>query len=192
MEVAVSIETQTKISLISKALILIGETPLQSLTDDRYGATVGSNLFEMLLENELQGNPWRFSMKKAALSRLVVTPLNQYAYAYQIPADCLLVRHVYPRIHYEIFGDRIYTDHTSVELDYQFKPDVTEMPAYFATLMVYALARDMVKPITESDTGVKTFAAKYVMQRDRAMYADAQARPATMIQDSPFTDFRNP
>ena len=188
MEVAVSIETQTKIGLISKALILIGETPLQSLTDDRYGATVGSNLFEMLLENELQSNPWRFSMKKAALSRLVVTPLNQYAYAYQIPADCLLVRHVYPRIHYEIFGDRIYTDHTSLRILGRGVGTWT----YFATLMVYALARDMVKPITESDTGVKTFAAKYVMQRDRAMYADAQARPATMIQDSPFTDFRNP
>lgn len=187
-----SIETQTKIGLISKALILIGEKPLESLSDDRYGATVGSNLFELLYENELQSNPWRFSVKKSALSRLVVTPLNQYAYAYQIPADCLLVRHVYPRTYYEIFGDRIYTDATSVEMDYQFKPDITAVPAYFSTLMVYALARDMVKPITESDTGVKTFAAKYVMQRDRAMYADAQARPATPIQDSPFTDFRHP
>lgn len=187
-----AIETQTKIKIISDALILVGEKPLQSLSDDRYGATVGSNLFERTYENELQSNPWRFSMKKAALSRLVVTPLNQYAYAYQIPADCLLVRHVYPRTYYEIFGDRIYTDATSVELDYQFKPDITAVPAYFSTLMVYALARDMVKPITESDTGVKTFAAKYVMQRDRAMYADAQARPATPIQDSPFTDFRHP
>ena len=187
-----SIEASTKIGLISRALILVGEKPLQSLSDDRYGAVVGANLFEMLYENELQGNPWRFSMKKAALSRLVVTPLNQYAYAYQIPSDCLLVRHVYPRGQYEIFGDRIYSDATSVELDYQFKPDITAVPAYFSTLLVYALARDMVKPITESDTGVKTFAAKYVMQRDRAMYADAQARPATMVQDSPFTDFRNP
>ncbi len=187
-----SIETQTKIGLISKALILIGETPLQSLSDDRYGATVGSNLFELIYENELQSNPWRFSMKKAALARLVATPLNQYAYAYQIPTDCLLARHVYPRSKYEIFGDRIYTDHTSVELDYQFKPDITAVPAYFSMLMIYALARDMVSPITESDTGVKTFAAKYVPQRDRAMYADAQARPPTMVQDSPFTDSRNP
>lgn len=185
-----SIETQTKISLISKALILLGEKPLESLTDDRYGATVGANLFELIYENELQSNPWRFSVKKAALSRLVATPLNQYAYAYQIPSDCLLVRHVYPRSHYEIFGDRIYSDATSVELDYQFKPDVTAVPAYFSSLLVYALARDMVQPITESDTGVKIFAAKYVSQRDRAMYADAQARPATTVQDSPFTDVR--
>lgn len=185
-----SIETSTKIGLISKALILIGEKPLQSLSDDRYGATVGSNLFELIYENELQSNPWRFSMKKVALSRLVATPLNQFAYAYQLPSDCLLPRHVYPRGQYEIYGDRLYSDASSVELDYQFKPEITAVPAYFATLMVYALARDMVKPITESDSGVKTFAAKYVMQRDRAMYADAQARPATPVQDNPFTDVR--
>lgn len=190
METALSIETQTKIGLLSKALILIGETPLESLSDDRYGATVGSNLFELIYENELQSNPWRFSMKKVALSRLVVTPLNQYAYAYQLPSDCLLLRHVYPRSRYEVYGDRIYSDATTVEVDYQFKPDVTAVPAYFSTLLVYALARDMVKPITESDTGVKTFAAKYVMQRDRAMYADAQSRPATPVQDNPFIDVR--
>lgn len=186
-----SIETSTKIGLISKALVLIGEKPLQSLSDDRYGATVGSSLFELLYEGELQSNPWRFSMKKAALSRLVVTPLNQYAYAYQLPSDCLLLRHVYPRGLYEVYGDRVYTNATSVEVDYQFKPEITAVPAYFATLMVYALARDMVKPITESDSGVKTFAAKYVLQRDRAMYADAQARPATPVQDNPFTDVRH-
>ena len=185
-----ALESNTKIGLISKALVLIGETPLISLSDDRYGATVGSNLFEILYENELSSNPWRFSMKKAALAQLVATPLNQFAYAYQIPADCLLPRHVYPATSYEIYGDRIYTNNTSVELDYQFKPEVTAIPSYFATLMIYALARDMVKPITESDTAVNVFAQKYAIQRDRALYADAQGRPATMVIDSPFTDVR--
>ena len=181
-----AIEASSKIDLISKALILCGETPLTALTDNRYGATVGSNLFELIYENELQSNPWRFSMKKAALSRLVSTPLNQYTYAYQIPVDCLLPRHVYPAQEYEIFGDRVYSDASEVELDYQFKPEVTSCPAYFATLMTYALARDMVKPITESDTAVKVMQSKYVLQRDRAMYADAQARPAKSIQYNPF------
>lgn len=185
-----SIETQTKIGLISKALVLLGEKPLTSLTEDRYGATVGSNLFDLIYENELQSNPWRFSMKKRALSRLVDTPLNQYAYAYQIPTDCLLVRHVYPRTQYEIYGGRLYTDATTVELDYQFKPEVSALPAYFSTLLTYALARDMVKPITESEDAVRIFQGKYVLQRDRAMYADAQGRPAVPIQDSPFTDVR--
>jgi hypothetical protein len=181
-----AIETPSKIGLISKALILCGEKPLTSLSDDRYGATVGAGLFEMLYESELQSNPWRFSMKKAALSRLNVTPVNQYAYAYQIPVDCLLVRHVYPTSDYEIFGDRLYSDASTVELDYQFKPDVSDIPAHFALLLTYSLARDMVKPLTESEPAVRTMAAKYSRQRDVAMYADAQGRPATTIQYNPF------
>lgn len=185
-----AIETNTKIGLLSKALISLGEKPLISLTDNRYGATVGSALFETIYENELQSHPWRFAMKKAALSRLVVTPLNQYQYAYQIPTDCLMPSHVYPAADYEIFGDRIYTNNPTVELDYRFKPEITAVPAYFAMLMVYALGRDMANPVTSSLDTVTKYEQKYNRQRGLALYADAQGRPNVQVQDSPFTDVR--
>lgn len=185
-----SIETQTKIGLISKALILVGEKPLSSLNDDRYGATVGANLFEIIYENELQSNRWRFACTKRALSQLVAAPLNEWAYAYQLPTDMLLPIGVYPRAPYEIYASHLYTDQASVELDYMFKPEISAVPAYFGQLMVYALARDMVKSITESDTAMNLFAEKYRWQRDRAMFADAQGRPNSAIIDSPFTDAR--
>lgn len=185
-----AIKTNTKIGLISKALILLGEEPANSLSDDRYGVTVGSNLFELIYENELQSNPWRFCAAKKACSRINTTPLNEYRYVHQIPTDCLLLRHVYPNTDYEVYGDRIYSNNLTVEIDYTFKPEVTAVPAYFATLLTYALARDMIKPITEGANGVEIMQKKYVMQRDRAMYADAQARPPRRIQDSPFTDVR--
>lgn len=185
-----SIETQSKISLISKALILCGEEPLNALSDDRYGATVGSNLFELLYENELQSNRWRFAMKKGTCSRLNVTPLNEYQYAYQLPSDLLLLVGVYPRTNYEMYGDRIYSNNSSCEIEYMFKPAISQCPSYFNTLMVYALARDMIKPITESDNAVTLMARKYVQQRDRSLFADAQARPNRVVADSPFTDVR--
>lgn len=182
--------TYAKIDLISKALILCGETPLTALSDNRYGATVGSNLFDLLYETELQSNRWRFSCNKKSLSRLNVTPLNEWRYAYQLPSDMLLPLGTFPRQNYEIYGDRIYTDNTSVDLEYQFKPEITQIPAYFNLMMVYALARDMVKPITESDSAVQIMNQKYVAQRNRAMFADAQGRPNKPIVDSPFTDVR--
>lgn len=185
-----SIEAQTKIGLISKALILCSETVLSSLSDDRYGAQVGSNLFEMILENELQSNPWRFCAKKAALSRLNVTLLNQFKYAFQIPSDCLLPRFVYPATTYEIYGDRVYANQLTVEMDYTFKPEIAAIPAYFSMLLTYALARDMIKPITSDKGAAQIMQQKYVLQRDRAMYADAQGRPASSVADSPFVNVR--
>ena len=141
-----AIETQSKIGLISKALLVCQEHATDSTNNERYGVEVAKNLFEIIYENELQTNPWRFNMKKASLSRLNVEPVNQYKYVFQIPVDCLLHRFVYPPTDYEVYGDRIYANQTSIDLDYQFKPDVDKCPAYFALLMVYPLAKDMIQP----------------------------------------------
>ncbi len=185
-----AIETPSKIGLISKALILCGEPPLTSLNDDRYGATVGAEMFEMLYEAELQSNRWRFSMKKGALSRLVDTPLNEWRYAYQMPTDILLLVGMTCPQPYEIYGTHLYTNAETVEIEYQFKPEVPALPAYFALLMTYVLAKDMVSPITENADKHRMMQMKYLPQRDRALFADAQARPARPIYSSPFTDVR--
>lgn len=186
-----SIETNSKIDIISKALILCGEKPLQSLSDNRYGATVGSGLFEMLYENEIQSNLWRFATTKDSLSQLVAAPLNQWQYAYQLPTDMLLPIGIYPvDLNYEIYAKHLYTDRSSVEMDFLFKPEVTAIPAYFATLMTFVLAQHMIKPITESDQAVQVMTKKYNVQRNIALWADAQGRPAKRVVHSPFTDIR--
>ncbi len=187
-----AIETNSKIDLISKALILCGENPLTSLDDDRYGATVGANLFEMLYENELQSNRWRFAMTKVALGQLVAAPLNQWQFAYQLPADMPLPIGVYPvDLSYEIYADHLYSNRSSIELDYTFKPVVTKVPAYFATLMTFSLARHFYNPLTEgSATKTQLMVDRYDIQRGIAMYADAQGRPAKPVAHSPFTDAR--
>lgn len=185
-----AIETPTKIGILSDALVLLGEKPLETLTDNRYGATVGSNLFELIYENELQSNNWRFASDKAALAQLVAVPLNEWSYAYQLPTNLLNVVGVYPQTPYEIYATKIFTNASSFEIDYIFKPEVSALPAFFALLLTYALARDMVKPITESDNGVAVFEEKYIRQRDRALFADAQGRPNRGIVHSPFTAVR--
>ena len=186
-----SIETNSKIDLISKALILCGEEPLNSLSDNRYGSTVGSGLFEMLYENEIQSNRWRFAMAKVALSKLVAVPLNQWKNVFQLPPNMLLPIGMFPAdLNYEIYAKHLYTDRETVELDYMFKPEVTSIPAYFATLMTFALAQHMIKPITESDNAVAIMEKKYNKQRGIAMYADAQGRPAKATFSDPFVNIR--
>lgn len=184
------IETPTKIGIISNALILLGEKPLNALNDNRYGATVGANLFEMIYENELQSNRWRFAMAKVALSKLTNVPLNEWQFAYQLPAEMLLPIGVFPICDYEIYAEHLYTDAASVALDMMFKPAVGDIPAYFATLLTYRLARDMAKPITESGTTGDRWGRDYVEQRNVALFADAQGRPSKPVYRSPFTDVR--
>jgi hypothetical protein len=198
------IVSQTKLSWISAALVLCGEKPLNSLTDARYGSSVGAAIFDMSYEEELQSNRWRFACKKAALAQVNVTPPNEWMYCFQLPTDMLLPIGFWgtgPDRSYEIYSDKIYTNITSnpgpinsttpvLTFDYMFKPDPSTVPSYFSLLMVYKLARDFIKPITESDTAASAMDVKYNRQRGRALYADAQGRPNRPVQHNPFVMVR--
>ncbi len=184
------IETPTKIKIISNALICLGENPASSLTEDRYGVTLGANLFEQVYEAELVGNRWRFSCTKVQLAQLVDEPLNEWQHAYQLPTDMLLPIGVYPSCSYEIYGDHLYANNSTIELDYQFKPEITDVPSYFTLLMVYAMAMNMAKPVTESDAHAAKWQNLYLGQRQRAMYADAQGRPNKPFRSNPFVNAR--
>ncbi len=204
MTAAVPIITQTKLSMLSAALVLCGEKPMNSLTDPRYGAAVGAALFDMTYENELQSNRWRFACKKAQLARVNTAPPNEWMYCFQLPTDMLLpigIWGVGPDKTYEIYGNVIYTNITSnpgpnnatapvLTFDYLFKPDPATVPSYFSLLVTYALAKDMIKPITEGSQSTPLMTQKYIMQRDRAMYADAQGRPNRNLQHNPFVQVR--
>jgi hypothetical protein len=186
-----AIVTNSRISIISTGLLLLGEKPLTALNDNRYGATVGVGLFDLLFEDEIQSNTWRFAHTKKSLSRLVAEPLNQYKYSFLIPPDCLVPSHVWPRADYEIFGRHLWTNQSAVDLDYRFKPEIAEVPAYFALLLSYRLAYNMVNPVTEGAASkVEIMKRLYDVQRARAQFADAQGRPSKPIQDNPFTDVR--
>jgi hypothetical protein len=102
---------------------------------------------------------------------------------------------------YDIYGNVIYTNITSnpgpinstvplLTFDYMFKADPTTVPSYFSLLMTYALARDMIKPITESDTAASAMNVRYNQQRARAQFIDAQGRPNRPIQHNPFVMIR--
>jgi hypothetical protein len=204
MTAAVPIVTQTKLSWISAALVLCGEKPLNSLTDPRYGAAVGAAIFDMVYENELQSNRWRFACKKAQLAQVNVVPPNEWQYVFQLPTDMLLpigLWGVNPDRSYEIYSDKIYTNTTFnpgasnssapvLTFDYMFKPDPSSVPSYFSLLVTYALAKDMIKPITESDGAASAMQTKYGIQRNRAMFADAQGRPNRRMQSNPFVSAR--
>lgn len=204
MAAASPIVTQTKLSLISAAVVLCGEKPMNSLTDNRYAAAVGAAMFDMVYENEVQGNRWRFACKKAQLSQVNTTPPNEWQYCFQLPTDMLLPIGFFAAgidRTYEIYSNVIYTNIKSnpgpinatapvLTFDYMFKPDPATVPSYFSLLVTYALAKDMIKPITDSDSAQVRMEQKYNVQRSKAMFNDAQGRPNRPLQHNPFTSVR--
>ncbi len=195
---------QTKLSMLSAAMVLTGEKPLNSLTDQRYGAAVGAALFDVVYENELQSNRWRFACTKTALTQLNNSPPNEWQFCFQLPSDMLLPIGFYgigPDRTYEIYGNVIYTNITSnpgplnsstpiLTFDYMFKPDPATVPSYFSLLVILALTKHMVKPISDSDSAQTKAEQAYNQQRSKAMFIDAQGRPNRPLQHNPFVQIR--
>ena len=174
-----SVINNTSIDIASKALLLIGEAPISSFTEDSTAALIASNLYETAYESLLTLHPWRFASNKATLSRLTATPINQWKYGYQLPTDFLVAQHIDANNdNYQIYGDKLYSDNTSIILDYTYKPDESFLPAYFTELLELRLAAVFAIPITESATRGDYYAALSEKQLSRSKTIDSQATPS--------------
>jgi hypothetical protein len=175
----------TKISMCSNALLLIGHGTISSFTEGGAGALVASNLYDSSYENLLTLHRWRFASGKVSLSRLTATPLNEWDYAFQLPANYMLINRVIPQSDYEIFEDKIYSNQQTLDLDYVYKPAESELPAYFVKLVEYYLASQFSVPVTDNSTKGQLYDGMYQNQLRQAKFADASSRPPDAIASTP-------
>ena len=74
----------SKFDIVSQALLLIGEAPINSF-DEGVSGVVASNLYDTTRDSLLTATRWRFAAGKASLSKLTATPLNEWNTAFLLP-----------------------------------------------------------------------------------------------------------
>lgn len=182
----------SKIDLISNALILIGDTPINSITGNDRRQQVASNLYDNIVKAELSKFRWGFARRKAQLSLTTDAVVDsEYRSIYQLPTDMLFLIKIKPSVDYQIYGDKLYCNLSqALYCDYIADVAESEWPIYFSKLIEYALASDFATSIRDSSTIVAEMNAKYVNQSRMARSIDSQQHPQTPIVSSPFTDVR--
>lgn len=182
----------SKIDLISNALILIGDLPINTLVGNSRAQTVAANLYGNIVKNELSKHRWGFARRKAQLSLLVAKPIdNDFQSAYQLPTDLITLIKLNPAVNYQIYGDLVYTN-LSQQLFCDYIADIaeTEWPVYFSKMIEYALARDFASSIRDSAASADRMAAEYLNASRMARYTDSQQHPQTPIVSKPFVTVR--
>lgn len=182
----------SQLAIVNLALELLGDTPLSSLTANRLAAEVATRTYDTALDTALQRGYWRWATTKEALSLLVTAPLNEWTYAYQIPATCRRLVRVYPDSSYEIYGDQVYSNTSDLAADFVARTATTEgiMPAYFAWYAAHELAVFMAPPLTGSREIQRDAETKRMAALPQALAIDAQQRPNQQFRHSPFVDAR--
>ncbi len=150
----------TKLSICSDTLIMLGASPLSSFSEGTDAAQICDRLYDDMLEQLICKYPWSFSLKKVQLARLVDSPASEWTHAYALPSDLIGsgARALFTTASagaspqttgWEVYGNQIFTDFEEVHIDYQHKPDESVMPGYFVQLIKYYLAYHIAEPVTD-------------------------------------------
>ena len=198
----------TKLSICSDALIMLGAAPLSSFATGTDEAQVADRLYDDVRDTLLMQYPYSWSVKKVQLGRLASTPINEWKYTYALPGDILgNPKAVFntssvgstSRREFEIYNLGLYTNYESIWIDYQFRPSPVVFPPYFVRLLKMALAAEFAEPITDQITKAdyyhqKAYGAPAENMRGGlvrvAINIDGADRPAQQIQEFPISDIR--
>lgn len=152
----------TKLSICSDALIMLGASPLSSFSEGTDSAQITDRLYDDIRDSTLGMYPWSFSFKKTQLNRTNNTPVNEFKYEYQLPGDRINnVRAVFisgssgarpVQYGWEILGDKLLSSQEQIFVDYQYPTPEGEMPTYFVQLLKYMLAFNIAETVTDQIT----------------------------------------
>lgn len=173
-----------KVSVISRAFTLLGQSPINALSPDNDIHIAVSELYETELRDLLTMNPWRFALTIQELNKLsAVPPIDLWAYQYQISSipEVMKINRVYPLSPYAIYQDKIYSNLTALKLEYIFKPESGKFPEYFTVALIYLLAAKMAILITQNANLASFFEAQSEKKIDSALAIDAQQMPNIVI-----------
>lgn len=191
----------TGVSICSDALLLIGAKAISSFNDGTDESSVCDRLYPDIRDSTLVMYPWSFGMKKVQLAQLITTPTTYWRFEYQLPGDKLAnPRAVYNssaqgspvQKDWEIQGDKLLTNLTSVYIDYQFSVPEYAMPQYFVQLLKYMVAWHIAETVTEQQdkaTKWQRVATGDISENGRggffrtAAQIDGQNNPVRIIED---------
>jgi hypothetical protein len=141
--------------IANDALGRLGIPPIMSLDDNAKQAQYAKRFFDQTRDEVLAMHSWNFSIRRAALSQLATPPLYEWAFAYQLPTDCIRIVQLnnYDPARalefYVVEGGQLHTDAPSAEIRYISRvTDPTLYPPVFAEALSIKLAAKLSAPLT--------------------------------------------
>lgn len=199
--------TTTNIDIASLALTTIRANTISSLTEGTEEADIVTIYYDTFIEYIFSKYPWTFALEKRQLNRNATAPVNEFTYAYDIPAEALKVFACYdsgqpgarPFQRWRRIGNQIHTDEPTLYAEYTVYVAENYWSGTFKKYAYHALAEMIAMPVTD-DQGtydmMKTIAHGTPAEAGRGgLFAEAAAEdskgtPPEEIVDNPIIGAR--
>lgn len=164
------------VSICNLALVGLGCNQISSLTEDSEEARKCNAVYSNLRDQELESFPWSFATKRVQLAQLDVTPIFEFAYAFQIPSDCLRTLNIDTTSYsYRIEEDRMLTSYATPMIKYIARiTDANKFTQGFTKLLVARIQLELSFGITGSKTQYDVLQKNYDKKSASAKVADLQ------------------
>ncbi len=184
--------SQSEVSICNLAMTRLGTSRIESLSDNNENAIKCNAVYSFIRDNMIANHNWNFALKEAELSVLVETPeLDDWAYKFQLPTDCLrVVRYEYDP-EYRVVADTIYSNYGTCKIEYVAQiTDPTKFPPFFATALGGEIASELAFGITQNAAAAKGAALKAKKEIADAKWSDSQEGLGINRVGSSFIDAR--
>jgi hypothetical protein len=182
-------------SVINEALRLIGSSQitLQASASSPVNS-LASAVFTSVLRLVLAEHPWGFAMKYYELSLLSTAPLIGYAYAYQVPSDCVRIYDClatpfissintdvvpitdYPKATFELVGGSIYTNASPCYARYTQTDCESYAHEPFIETLSIRIAIELSQSLASGGVNVQSLEQRYVYILESAKNFDVNTQ----------------
>jgi hypothetical protein len=155
-----------KVTIINRALTILGAEPINDITDTTLEANVANRIYDESRQSILAERLWTFATKRKLLN-LVVTPLEwtdrEMNFLYQLPSDIIRIFGVnQERAVWRVEQDKLLADSDDMGIIYTFDmTDTTKFTPSMVDAFADKLAADMSFYVNNSKTTTQQLLEKY-------------------------------
>lgn len=147
----------SNVELCSAALVKLGAESISSFNDGTTEADIAKTLYDIIRDGLLGTHPWSFATAHAELVQLPTTPLTEFGYAFELPADFIKALSAGDECRgrgaiYQVIGREVHTNYEDITLSYIKRADEADFPTYFISALVNRLAAEFCLPLTENSS----------------------------------------
>ena len=191
----------SKIEIINRALLKIGEPPIASLNDVAFGQSYDM-IYEDIKKLLLSTYPWRFAVQRKILARCA----EQFGmrYKYHLPNNCLLLISVIGMVstmttdvhltalqHYEIADNAIVCDESNgIEIEYVADVEESCFPPLFRETLIAKIASEISMRLKHSINFKQIFDNEFFNLIRQAELNNEIIKNAEILPDSSWVSVR--
>ena len=180
------------VGICNLALTMLSTSRIESLTEDSENARKCNAIYNLTRDGLLTQHYWNFSLKEASLASTGDTPtIEDWAYIFQLPTDCLQVVYNDGQYPYAIIGDKLYSNQSTCNIRYVSRVTTPQLFSYgFVNALAARLAADLAFGITQNASLTQAMEAKAQQALKEAKWSDSQEGVGNTPMQSSFITAR--